>query len=160
MEIDVLWKLELPIKVITVDVQKLCYIDFQLDKIDGIFRVCNSDGVNLNKCIYQISQNLLFFRYLVDVGVCKVFEESNTFSKVERGWEWQDTTHHKLAKWFCLDSCVSWFTIPFGGKIPDVKSMHMLYPNIQSSGVKLLYSWNDDRQPSFVCYFFPIVRNA
>lgn len=128
-------------------------IDFRLDGINGIFRVINTGkGVNLDHTICQIEKNKEFFRHLVEHGVRKVFEELDTRPNWGGGSEWQETTHFKLAEGFRLNKSVTWFTCPGEG----VKSMRALHPNIQSDGIKLLYSYNPNRSPVKICYFFPL----
>jgi hypothetical protein len=150
MEINILWKLEK-----RDNTEKLWYVDFEIASIDGVFRVANSDGIDLDRSLDQIFQNCDFFRHVVDTGVSKVFKESATNANYGGGWEWRETKHPKLATQFLLGACTSWFTCPFGGRRPDVRSMDSLYPNLQPSGITLLHSWSADRQPSRVCYFFP-----
>jgi hypothetical protein len=150
MEINILWKLEK-----LDNTEKLWYVDFEIVSIDGVFRVANSDGIDLDRHLAKISGNSEFFKHVVEVGVSTTFEEAYTSRNFSGGWEWQETTHQMLNNWCLLAFCTSWFTCPFGGKLPEVQSMHKLHPNIQSSGVELLHSWNSNRQPSRVCYFFP-----
>ena len=151
--IKVLWKLEY-LKAEGDTTPTLGYVDFQIEGIDGVFRAANSDGVDLEKVVFRIEQNRQFFQYAVEAGISKVFEESVTEANWGNGWEWQETSHPRQAKGFRLTGCTSWFTCPFGDKRPEVVSMERLH-NIQSSGIKLLYSWNANRRPSEVCYFFP-----
>lgn len=156
-EIEILWKLESAHSQNSESV--LWYVDFRIDSIDGVFRVANSDGVDLTDLLDKVLPNQDFFRHVVDTGVSNVFEESHTSPNSHNGWEWKETFHPKLVSWCLLGTATSWFTCPFGGKRPEVQSMHKLY-NIQSSGVELLHSWHRNRQPSRVCYFFPNQSNV
>jgi hypothetical protein len=148
---NVLWKMEW----VKSGVSTLGYVDFQIDGIHGVFRAANSDGVDLEKVVSRVEQNRAFFEYVATVGSHKVMEESSTEANWGGGWEWQETKHPLQAKGYRLDTCSSWATMPFGSRMPDVKSMDHLHNNIQGGGVKLLYSWDSNRQPHAVCYFFP-----
>ncbi len=157
--ITIIWKMEW-LKLKSDTVPTLGYVDFQVDGIDGVFRAAHSDGVDLEKVVSRIRENQEFFSYLCNVGVRQVFGESKTKTNWGNGWEWQETKHPKQARGFRLDSCTSWFTCPFGGNSPDVVEMDKIHGNIQSDGVKLLYSWDSNRSPVEVCYFFPFTKVA
>jgi len=128
------------------------YLDFEIQHIKGVFRVTNSDGVDREKAIKRILKNIEFFQYFVETG--KVFEEAESHWNWGNGWEWKEKTHTKLEKDYRIDSASSWHTCPFGGRNPLIKDMNSLHA-ISSDGVKLLYSWDRNRQPVAVCYFFP-----
>ncbi len=141
MSIKILWQYE------------NTYVDFSIDGVSGIFRVANSDGVDLEASVAHIMENVNFFQYAAEVGIAKVFEESKTVENWGNGWTWQETKHPKQAKGFRLDSATSWYSRPFGQALSAVKTMQTLH-NIEDSGIKLLRSWNPNRQPGMVCYFF------
>jgi len=128
------------------------YLDFEVEGIKGVFRITNSDGVDREKSVERILKNSEFFRYFVETG--KVFEEAESHRNWGNGWEWEEKTHPKLAEGYRIYSSVSWYTCPFGCKNPIIRDMNSLHP-IASNGVKLLYSWDRNRPPVAVCYFFP-----
>lgn len=134
--------------------EKLAYVDFQVEGVDGIFRAAKSSGVNFEAVTNQISLNYKFFKYAVVNGVSKILEEAITTSNYGNGWEWQETRHSQLHPEFLLGGCTSWYTCPFGGNLPEVQSMGNLY-TIESDGIELLHSWSNNKPPMVVCYFFP-----
>lgn len=134
--------------------EKLTYIDFKIEGINGLFRAAKSSGVNFGHVLSQVFLNLEFFKYVVTDGVSKIFEEAITTSNYGNGWEWQETRHSQLHPEFLLGGCTSWYTCPFGGNLPEVQSMGNLY-TIESDGIKLLHSWSKNKPPMVVCYFFP-----
>ncbi|MGB7441596.1 MAG: hypothetical protein WA919_11045 [Coleofasciculaceae cyanobacterium] len=132
------------------------YVDFEVEGVAGIFRVADSDGVDLHKVLPHIERNRDFFLHFLEVGG-RVFSEAKKFTNWGNGWEWEENFHCTQGKDYRLTSATLWYTTPFGSRgNSGVISMESLYKNkVQEEGVKLLYSWNSNRQPSVVCYFFP-----
>ena len=129
------------------------YVDFTIDGINGVFRATDSKGVNVDRVINHIQANADLFKKFAVKGT-EIFREAETSSNWGNGWEWQETKHPTQAEGYCLDPATAWFTCPFGSKEPEIQGMDKLH-RIESDGVKLLYSYDSNRQPGVICYFFP-----
>lgn len=134
--------------------EKLVYVDFAIDGIDGVFRCASQKGVDLEEKMSHILKNMVFFRHVVELSASTILEEATPWTNFGNGWEWQESKHDKQPKSYRVDSCVSWFTRPFGQASPNIKPMDQIH-NIQTQGIKLLHSFDPNSRPSMVCYFFP-----
>lgn len=141
--------------------EKSYYWDFKISGIKGVFRSANSDGIDKSLILQRVEQNRDFFVHVATVGARQIIKESSTTTNWGNGWEWGETRHPKQAHGYRLRGpSISWFTCPFGGKIPGICSMNALYgKSIEPEGIDLLYSWDHNREPSTVCYFFPTSKD-
>jgi hypothetical protein len=130
------------------------YVDFEICGIDGVFRVTDIKGVNLEKAVNQILKNITFFKYLCKHGVSNVLSESKTFKVVTKNYQWLETKHLLLASMYRLTIAYPWYTTPFRGNQSEVLSV-MQKHEICNDGVTLLDSSDDTKHPVMVCYFFP-----
>lgn len=138
---------------------RILYVDFQIEGIDGVFRAAKSGGVDLEKTIDRITANTEFFNLLCNSSVREVLQQSTTSTNWGGGWQWRETFHPALAEGFTIDHATSWFTVPFNGKDVQAEPMEKLH-RVEADGIELLYSWNPNRQPSVVAYFFPLKKPA
>jgi hypothetical protein len=130
------------------------YCDFKIEGINGVFRVADGYGINMEVILEHINKNEKFFKEIVEKGVSTIFKESESQTNWGNGWEWTETWYRTQAKDYYLSDCSSWFTTPFGGKVKGIEDMYRLHPDIERNGVKLLFKYNNYRQPKDICYFF------
>lgn len=136
---------------------KRLYIDFRVEGLDAIFRVCDSDGVSesdLNGVVEDIGEAYDFLEYFVMVGD-EVFNEVNHDYNWGQGWEWHEMTHPKLPSIFKVAIKTSWYTVPYNGKSASVKSMDELYgDSIDRCGVEVKKSHSHNHPPQHRFYVF------
>jgi hypothetical protein len=135
------------------------YIDFEISGIQGVFRAARGCGVNIEKVLQHVEANSDFLAHVCSVGLQKISDESSTHENWGGGWSWEETSHPKQTSDYCFSKSVSWYTCPFGQRVPGVKSMDAVHgQKISSEGVKILFSHNSNWQPVDVFYFFPHLK--